>query len=336
MQFIFAMFAFLSSFSVLLLTPALASVCSVEDEEYAKSWGNYYDPQEAYSFGQQVQNRVKKRDLAGIFLLVDGELGNGPRKKYVAEKSFEEIFDEVWVNGVISNKPECSPVGWRGFMLGNGRIWYKLTENGQWSISSINGAVQETTKTLSVGWEFNGNLLHPFCFSRPSMRDGNFQEFADLFGIRDFKNFSRAPGKLFGTKITDFEPIKPSWCLDTGKCEKISLINAINQCSPKIFEFENSGEHIRLKVSDEGYDVEHSYVTLREFDAEKCSELAPNIAAKCLESFLVEVGDYSGGSMGWDVSHGIYGLFDLPSIGRSIVPLLFFGNKNYALNYLDQ
>jgi hypothetical protein len=40
--------------------------------------------------------------------------------------------------------------------------------------------------------------------------------------------------------------------------------------------------------------------------------------------------------MGWDISFGIYGMFDLPKVGPSILPLLFFQNKNDALNYLDQ
>ena len=43
---------------------------------------------------------------------------------------------------------------------------------------------------------------------------------------------------------------------------------------------------------------------------------------QCL-SILVKAGDYSGGSMGWDMSYGIYGLFDLDKLGPSIIPLIF-------------
>ena len=42
-----------------------------------------------------------------------------------------------------------------------------------------------------------------------------------------------------------------------------------------------------------------------------------------------------GGSMGPQSDYNIYGLFDLPDLGLSIVPLKFFYNKNSALNYLD-
>ena len=42
---------------------------------------------------------------------------------------------------------------------------------------------------------------------------------------------------------------------------------------------------------------------------EKCQNLVPNVEGKCLKSYLIAIGDYSGGSMGWDMSYNIYGLF---------------------------
>ena len=74
---------------------------------------------------------------------------------------------------------------------------------------------------------------------------------------------------------------------------------------------------------------------IKKIDEKKCSALAPNINSKCLSSYLVNAGDFSGGSMGWDMSYGIYGLFDLEKLGPSIVPLIFFENKNEALNYVS-
>ena len=91
----------------------------------------------AYSFGLVVQDLVRQRDLEGLFSLVDGELSNGPRKRFVAGKSYEEIFDEKWTDVVLSEQPESEPVGWRGYMLGRGMIWYDYFES-TWSIFSIN------------------------------------------------------------------------------------------------------------------------------------------------------------------------------------------------------
>ena len=79
-----------------------------------------------------------------------------------AFKSFEEIFDESWLDKVLSNEPDCSPVGWRGFMLGSGSIWYNKLEQG-WRVFSINGGVQEETKSSSIGWRIDALMLN---FSR--------------------------------------------------------------------------------------------------------------------------------------------------------------------------
>ena len=77
------------------------------------------------------------------------------------------------------------------------------------------------------------------------------------------------------------------------------------------------------------------YKILGPISDKRCSELAPNIGVNCKKGYLISVGDYSGGSMGWDMSFGIYGFFDLPNFGPSIVPLKFFPNRNEGLNFLD-
>ena len=123
-------------FAIFCISPVLASQCNKEDREYAEFWDDYYTPDGAYAFGLKVQQFVKNNDLQGIFSLVEGELENGPRKKFVNSKLFKEIFDNEWVELVLSSEPPCSPVGWRGFMLGNGMIWYNKYKIG-WKIFSI-------------------------------------------------------------------------------------------------------------------------------------------------------------------------------------------------------
>lgn len=125
--------------------PALANECSKEDRDYADFWDNYYVPEEARAFGMKIQRLVLNKDLPGMFSLVEGELQNGPRKSFVANKSFQEVFDDSWVDSVLSDEAPCSPVGWRGFMLGNGMIWYNKSKSG-WEIFSINGAAQEAVE----------------------------------------------------------------------------------------------------------------------------------------------------------------------------------------------
>ena len=117
--------------------------------------------------------------------------------------------------------------------------------------------------------------------------------------------------------------------------EYITIINAVNDCPHKNLEINTDEKFITMEVKDDFGKTEFGYSTIKKIDEKKCSALAPNINSKCLSSYLVNAGDFSGGSMGWDMSYGIYGLFDLEKLGPSIVPLIFFENKNEALNYLS-
>ena len=121
---------FILFISLMYYTPSTAFNCTSEDIEYAKNWDNYYKPQEAYDFGIKIQNIIKAKDLEGLFSLVKGELQSGPRRSFIKNKSFDKIFTEEWVNSLLSSSPNCSPQGWRGFMLDSGKIWYNKSDQG--------------------------------------------------------------------------------------------------------------------------------------------------------------------------------------------------------------
>ena len=317
------------------ISPVIANECSKNDHEYADFWGNYYVPEDAHAFGKKIQRLISNKDLSGIFSLVRGELESGPRKAFIAKKSFDEVFDEGWIEHVLSDSAGCSPIGWRGFMLANGMIWYNKYKNG-WEIVSINGATQEAIENPLLGWTINKRIVHPYCFSRPWASGDNFEEFADLFGITNIKQFLKEPGLFIGSPISSFSPIKPNWCSNDEKCKSISLTAQLEQCSANNFDFEDRDGGIWIKDSSDSYDIEHQYKILGEVSNSRCSELAPHLEVSCKKSYLISVGDYSGGSKGWDTSTGIYGLFDLPNFGLSIVPLKFFSNTNEGLNFLDE
>ena len=61
----------------------------------------------------------------------------------------------------------------------------------------------------------------------------------------------------------------------------------------------------------------------------------PNLKLKCESSFLLWIGDHYGGSMGWDSSIGIFGLFIDQNKNYMVVPVKFFPSKNDGLNFLD-
>ena len=325
------------------VTPIFAAECSDRDREYAGNFGNYYDPEEARAFGKKIQGLVANKNLSEIFSLVDGELRNGPRKSFVAGRALEEVFDARWSELILSDPVSCSPVGLRGFMLGSGVIWYDKQATG-WRIFAINGAVEEiqNNRTLNEndgksfsGWVYDEKLGHPFCFQTRWMSGDNFKELAQAYSIDD-SNFFSAPGQFYGNAITDYAPIKPSWCSEGEECDNVSLATSLKQCVPEKFDFEDREGSIWLTKSFQGDDEEHQYKILKEVAPDRCAALAPDIGAECKQGFLLSVGEFSGGSMGWYTTFGIYGLFDLPKLGPSIAPLIYFSSKNEALNFLDK
>ena len=80
--------------------------------------------------------------------------------------------------------------------------------------------------------------------------------------------------------------------------------------------------------------TEYSYTIISNVPLKNCKNLAPHINGKCEASFLISVGDYSGGSIGWDMSYNIYGLFYFNNDKKFIIPLKNFYKKNNAVNYL--
>ena len=320
-------------------------VCSNEDQEYAKFWNNYYDPEDAHKFGEEIKKLVGDKNLEGLFNLVDGELKTGPRKGFIKDKKFSDIFSEKWRNGVLASASPCSPVGWRGFMLDQGSIWYnKDKERDKWHVFSILGTNKEepAENKMPVGWKINGKILPPQCFSTLWMSGDNYEDFADKFAIRDYEHFSKNPGLYFGKEIPKFDSIVSSWD------SEIYLATSLKKCFGGILRFggvKNIGfpeiqidkKSVKTKICSSTEVCTHfEYTILEEIASDECQTLAPHVEAKCLGSYLISIGDYSGGTMGWDMSHNIYGLFALNNNQKYVIPLKNFDKKNDAINYVKQ
>ena len=287
----------------------------------------------AYLFGQRIIDTVRNKDLDGLFsLAIDGELMWGPRRSFVKDKEFEQIFDQDWIDKVLSHPPDS--VGWRGWMLAHGHVWYKNVD-GEFKIVSINGAVkEETPNNLPIGWRYNGKILPYDSFTKEWISSDNFEAFEEHFKIKT-KNvdFRRNPGKYFGKEIGHLNPIEAPW-RDGDYVELAVAIDSINFGQP--FETESPyGGHGRGIFTQRDDHDETFYTILGEIKKEHCNELAPNLKGKCKESYVLWLGEWTGGSMGYTFRNGVYGLFELEDGKEYIVPLKYFFNKNYALNYLD-
>ena len=337
------LFLFFANLSVGLSAEKLEVRCTEEDREYAKSWNNYYDPEDAFYFGETIKNLIKEKNLDGLFELVNGELDSGPRKSFIKEKKFSEIFSKDWVDSLLNSASPCAPMGWRGFMLDSGSVWYNRDkEKDKWHIFGILGAKKEdpTNKNIPVTLEFEGRVIPPHCLSTPWMSGDNYEEFADKFKIKNYDHFSKNPGLYFDNEISDYEPIMASWE------SEIYLAASLNKCfngelrfggvaNIGLPEIKIDNKEVETEICEnENFCTKFSYTILEELSSNKCQSLTTHVKGSCLKAYLISIGDYSGGTMGWDMSYNIYGLFSFNDERSFVLPLKNFYNKNDAINYI--
>ena len=318
--------------------------CSEEDRKTAKFWDNAYNPEDAFNFGKKIKQIIRERNLEKLFTLVHGELKSGPRKQFIKGKDFSDIFSDKWRNNLLASKLPCSPVGWRGFMLARGSIWFHR-KHGNWYIRSILGARSENLELskLPIGWKTPEGLIPPQCFAREWMSSDNFEEFAKKHSIKNYADFFSNPGKYLGRPISTHSLLTPSW----GE-KKLFLAAPYDLCFKGFLYGGEVGSQAKLNLKIEKNTIktkkcsskfsctQYAYTILANIPLKKCHDLAPHINGKCKKAFLIAVGDYSGGSMGWDMSFNIYGLFVLKGKGKFIVPLKNFSKKNDAINYIKK
>ena len=322
------------------------SKCSNKDREYVKSLGASYDPEDAYEFGKKIKKLVKEKNLEGLFALVDGELSSGPRKRFIKGKKFSDIFSNHWRNDLLNSSSPCSPMGWRGIMLGNGVIWYECGKV-DCKIFSINGARKEDVRgaNIPIGWTISEGLIPPQCFVKEWVSSDNFEKFEDKYKI-PIEDFRKNTGMYLGKEIPSLNGITPGW----DDIERITLAAPVDLCFKGAVIAGTIGKPMKLSVkynkkskkiesevcSSETSCTEYAYSILTNVSLNKCQELAPNLSGQCRQSFLIAVSDYSGGSMGPDIGYNIYGLFSFKDKQRFIIPLKNFQKKNDAINYMEQ
>ena len=199
-------------------------------------------------------------------------------------------------------------------------------------LAAVSTALAERMQPF-VGWivdmphELEGRLIHPQCFTTEWWSSDNFEEYEDTFSITD-THFRTSPGKFFGREIVQYSPIKASWS-HRDNPQYVSLIKGIKSCSPfSGFDHVLKEQEIYISKVDGTTVQEMSYEIIADLSMSSCDRLAPNIGSSCKKAFVVKVGEYSGGSIGWRFVYGAYGLFDLPELGSSIVPLKYYSNHS--------
>ena len=188
-------------------------------------------------------------------------------------------------------------------------------------------------------WRHNNKTLPYESFVLEWLSGDNFDEFYKYDVGDDFRD---SPGKYFGKEIPTLEGIVPSW--DSNDMVYISVpldtldFDKKNESNDQDYLRNLFTEKIRLKnygdyfKTSEPHFLETYYTKIGEIDHDTCSKLAPNIKGTCIESHIVYLQEYGGGSMGPTSSIGIFGLFQLDNGKEYMVPLKYLTEKT-AMTY---
>ena len=175
------------------------------------------------------------------------------------------------------------------------------------------------------------------------MSNDNYEEFESKYSIKNWEDFRNNTEKYFRSDNVRLLPITPSWggeklvlAAPLELCLKESVIGGSIAKQTKI-DTEISKKSIKSKIcSSETSCTSYAHRILTEVSRKNCQNLAPNLDGKCEGAYLIAVGDYSGGSMGWDFAYNIYGLFSLQDKRKFVVPLKNFHKTNDAINYVEK
>jgi hypothetical protein len=229
----------------------------------------------------------------------------------------------------MNDTPSCYSMGWRGYMLGNGMIWYDMhvtpTTKKKIYIKSINNTTHEPRyNNQPIAWFHGGTALAPACFIYSSISGDNFQEIAykhglsDQIGNSEFEEFSTYPAKFIGHKI--------SLSADNGLF--IKLDDCIEKTSPYVIQ----DHKVSYVWNEYNRDLEDHYIVIAKLPINICESKIKNQALH--GCYVIKRSRDTGGTIG---AEGNVGLYTTMNIEDEIIitPLQYFGSVNNARNFID-
>ncbi len=301
---------------------------------------NYgYERQKVHDFGRRIQKLFVNKDLEGIYKIAGGDLNRGPRKKYALEKGFDYVFPEEFVRKIISSEVSCDSVGWRGFMIGDGEIWYYLKADSSnkkflkdqfilGAVNSPNQEVFENPKKL-IGWKTKKGIISPVCFHRWGGGERSYiASFQKFLKLKDQKILNRHPGVFIGREFPLGSQFK-------GDIHNLSFTSKMENCYSEVVMVEGKVfQKNKPLLFKNGVRNGTNYNILEKLDKSTCQSFAPNLKARCKEGYLLRIGYETGGSIGPFSMYNTYGIFEDSNGADHMVPLKYSYTKNGALNYL--
>ncbi|MDP7530521.1 MAG: pentapeptide repeat-containing protein [Candidatus Scalindua sp.] len=145
-----------------------------EDQEYIanmkKAEVAKQTVEEAYKFGLGIQKAVEDKDMKKLLSYVGDKLD----LSYFQNKSFDEVFTEEFRTRILSDETGGQRVGWRGWMLGRGAVWYDGYRDS-FSITVFNLTKATSSEETPAAWKIDNKYLTPNCFVYMSLSGENYK-----------------------------------------------------------------------------------------------------------------------------------------------------------------
>ena len=298
-----------------------------------------YERQKVHDFGRLIQKLFVKKDLEGIYKIAGGDLNRGPRKKYALKKGFDYVFPEEFVRKIVSSGVSCDSMGWRGFRIGDGEIWYytkadssnKKFFRDQFVLGAVNSPNQEVFENPKklIGWETKKGIISPVCFHRWGGGERSYiASFQKFLKLKDQKILNTHPGLFVGREFPLGSQFK-------GDIHNLSFTSKMENCYSEVVIVDGKVfQKNKPLLFRNGIRNGTNYTILEKLDKPTCQSFAPNLKARCKEGYLLRIGYETGGSIGPFSMYNTYGIFEDSNGTDHMVPLKYSYTKNGALNYL--
>ena len=313
-----------------------SSQCSDDDKHNSEIWNIHSEA--LCRLTTQIVQAVKDRDLPALRKHIRGELSYSPRNRFMEGKTFSQVFPEDFRSAILKQGPTSIMPNWRGIIMGDWALVlspvsddefpYKFMPSDRFWIRSIQSTPEKFYRSdMPTGWFIDGKLLTPDRLMKPLITNDNYKDIAQQFSLKNVADLTRYPGKYLHKLPMS---IHSSW--DTK--DDHSFLRPVTP-TPEFEQNEPYGNTVRFTRLLDDFRYRQQYELKAEVPTNLCQSLAPSFTGTCLQSYLIETGSYSGGTIGTVMMQTIYGLFQMPDGTKLIAPLVNFTGESDARNYLE-